>query len=98
MTILSIQEKFEEVFGTKVGVPSANATRWNSVLRQIQSIQKRGFTDLNTVSRATDNPQLLFSAKEWEQLKELCEVLEPFQIYTDILQGEEVSAKDIFYL
>ena len=96
MTISSIPEKFEEVFGTKVGVPTANATRWNSVMTQILSIQKRGFTELNTVSRATENPRLVFSAKEWEQLKELCKVLEPFQIYTDILQGEEVSAKDIF--
>ena len=78
---MSIQKKSEEVFGTKVGVPS---------------IQKRGFKDLIMVSRATENPQLVFSAKEWEQLKELCEVLEPFQIYTDILRGDEVSAKDIF--
>ena len=54
----------------------------------VLSIQKRGFTDLIMVSRATENPQLVFSAKEWEQLKELCEVLEPFQIHTEILQGE----------
>lgn len=87
------QEKFEEVFGTTLGVPTANATRWNSVLRQIQSILKRGFVQLNNVSRATDNKNLVFSAKEWEQLNELVEVLEPFKVYTDLLQGEEVRMR-----
>ena len=37
-------------------------------------------------------PSAGLSAKEGEQLKERCEILEPFQIYTDILQ--EVSAED----
>lgn len=85
------QEKFEEVFGTKVGIPAANKTRWNSVFRQVQSVLKRGFTELNSVARTTKNMALLFSTRDWEQLIELCEILDPFAEYTDLLQGEEVS-------
>ena len=77
-------------------MPAVNLTRWNSVLRQIQSILDKGLADLNTICRDVGHNECVFTQKEWDQLTELVEILQPFKVYTDILQGEEVLIK--FYL
>ena len=91
--VLSLQEKFEDSFGPNVGIPTANSTRWNSVHRQLKSVIDKGLAPLNAVSREAEHTECVFSHKEWDQLTELVEILEPFKDYTDQLQGEEVKSK-----
>ena len=90
-----LQEKFEVAFG-KAGIPAVNVTRWNSVLRQVQSILDKGLTEINEVSRDDGHNECVFTHKEWEQLTELTEILHPFKVYTDLLQGEEVYIYNLF--
>lgn len=87
-----LQEKFEEAFG-KAGVPAVNLTRWNSILRQVKSILDKGLVQLNSVCREVGHNECVFTQKEWDQLTELSEILHPFKVYTDLLQGEEVQIK-----
>lgn len=86
-----MSEKFEEAFGPYVSVPATNATRWNSVLRQIDSILAKGLTELNDVSKAADQQNVVFSQREFDQLQEMSRILGPFKYYTDQLQGDEVG-------
>ena len=63
-------------------------------MRQIESILQRGLTKLNEVSRETNHQECVFSQCEWDQLKELADILGPFKVYTDMLQGDEVSIQE----
>ena len=74
----------------KSGVPATSPTRWSSVLRQIQRILAKGLTELNAVCRDDNHHECVFTQKEWDQLNELSVILDPFRLYTDMLQGEEV--------
>lgn len=67
-----------------------NNTRWNSLLRQVQSILSKGLPELNAVSRQAKHNECIFTQKEWDQLVELEEILCPFKVYTDMLQGDQV--------
>ena len=72
-------------------MPAANSTRWNSLLRQVESILSKGLSELNAVSRETKHNECIFTQKEWDQLIELADILAPIKIYTDMLQGDQVS-------
>jgi hypothetical protein len=65
---LLAQDDFEKEFGA-AGIPAQNDTRWNSTLRQIQSVLSKGIGKLNSIAVNQKKPEVMFNAKEWEQLK-----------------------------
>lgn len=73
-----------------MGIPSANETRWNSVVRQVNAVISKGMAEMNAVSRADNRDTCIFSAIEWEQLTDISNILEPFRVITDSLQGDKV--------
>ena len=66
------------------------ATRWNSVFYHIQSFLKKDVGELNKVLVAAGQ-NIQFSLREYQQLRELEELLQPFAEATNITQGEKVS-------
>lgn len=56
----------------------------------MQSILDKGFTEINAVSRDDGRRDCIFTQKEWDQMQEMSDILEPFKIETDNLQGEKV--------
>lgn len=84
-----IKEAFEKKFN-HAGIPAENDTRWNSTLRQINAVLSKGMVELNTISADEKRNELVFSSKQWAQLKELSELLEPFKVSTDELQADQV--------
>ena len=56
-----------------------------------KSIKQKGLQELNSVSKTTKKSELVFTQREWDQITELIDILEPFQDYTDKLQGDQVS-------
>jgi hypothetical protein len=78
---------FEQAFGTGRAVPSSNDTRWSSVFRQINYIIELDVSKLNEVLKKEEQPCLILSVKEMQQLRELVTVLQPFAEATDIAQG-----------
>lgn len=85
----SFKERFEEEFGTR-GVPASVTTRWNSTLRQLKSVIKCEHLKLSTVLEDTGHKEVAFTTREWSQIRELVDVLEPFGEATDLTQGEKV--------
>ena len=59
----AFKERFEATFGSKRSIPSVVETRWNSTLRQLQSIVTLGLDPLNEVCR-DDFPEVSFSGRE----------------------------------
>ena len=49
-------------------------------------------TKLNEVSRETNHQECVFSQRDWDQ--ELADILGPLKVYTDMLQGDEVSIQE----
>lgn len=86
-TSSSFKDKFEDQFGTSVGIPAAVITRWNSTFRQIQSITKLNYSKLGEVCDAAKEKRP--SEREWNQMKEFVEIMKPFAEATDLLQGEK---------
>jgi hypothetical protein len=78
---------FEVAFGTGRAVSSSNDTRWNSVFHQINYISELDVSKLNEVLKKDEQPFLILSVKEMQQLLELVTVLQPFAETTDIAQG-----------
>ena len=87
---IGLQEAFEKSFG-RAGIPAENDTRWNSTLRQIQAVLSKGMTEINTICTSQSKAEVALSPKEWAQLKELSDLLEPFAQATDELQADKVS-------
>lgn len=87
-TSSSFRDSFEKKFGTAIGIPAAVCTRWNSTLRQVQSIIRLDYQALSEV--CIDHKEALPTEREWSVLKELVEILSPFLQATDLLQGDKV--------
>lgn len=88
-TSTQFKERFEAAFGTDRSIPAATSTRWNSTFKQLQAItalDHRALTQICT----SDFQHVLFSAREWNQLKDLGSVLSPFAEATDLTEGEKV--------
>uniref|UniRef100_A0A3B5PVV0 Uncharacterized LOC111606838 n=1 Tax=Xiphophorus maculatus TaxID=8083 RepID=A0A3B5PVV0_XIPMA len=81
------KDKFEAAFGTNKSVPAANTTRWNSTFKQVQALTTLEHKSLSEMCNK-DYEDVVFSAREWNQLKELCIVLSPFAEATELTQGE----------
>ena len=56
-----------------------------------QCIKKKGLHELNAVSKAAKKTDAVYTQKEWDQINELIEILEPFKYYTDRLQADQVD-------
>lgn len=56
----------------------------------LKCIPDKGLQELNGVATAAKKMDVLFTKKEWDQISELIDILEPFKYYTDLLQGDQV--------
>jgi hypothetical protein len=81
---------FEAELGMGKSIPATNETRWNSTYRQLIAIVELDQAKLGTVLRQSNHENLILSAKEIQQLRELISILEQFADATDITQGEKM--------
>lgn len=88
-TSTSFKEKFEEEFGQR-GIPASVTTHWNSTLRQLKSVVNCDHLKLSTVLTDGGHKEMIFTAREWNQIGELVDVLQPFAEATDLTQGEKI--------
>ena len=78
----------EKTFGQNISIPNAVITRWNSTLRQLKSnLDMKMLSDL---LKTEGHSNLQFSAREWCQLNELVELLDPFLEATSLTEGDQV--------
>jgi hypothetical protein len=85
--ILPVQlEAFEVLFGAGRAGLSSNDTRWNSAFHQINYIIELDVSNLNEALKKEEQPCLILSAKEMQQLHELVTVLRLAEA-TDTAQG-----------
>ncbi|XP_035764445.1 uncharacterized protein LOC118454313 [Neolamprologus brichardi] len=80
------KDLFGAHFGSNKSIPAANNTRWNSTYRQLKALitlDHRAITEM-----CSDTENLVFSAREWAQLKDLCALLEPFSEATRLTKGD----------
>jgi hypothetical protein len=87
----SFKDSFEKHFGKNKGIPATVNTRWNSTLRQIQAIVSLDQQELTTMLENDGHRNLIFTPREWAQLTELCDILEPFAEATNITQGNKTA-------
>ncbi|XP_056140908.1 uncharacterized protein LOC130116856 isoform X1 [Lampris incognitus] len=83
----SFKDCFEACFGDAT-IPTANATRWNSTLKQVKAYVHLDMQKLSSVLESEGHKSLILSPREYAQLKELIEVLDPFLVATNLTQGE----------
>ena len=65
----------------------ANATRWNSQLTMLQSLLR---ITADVLAKIQDNASISLTAYELKLISELVEILQPFQIANDLVQGDKV--------
>jgi len=75
--------KMETVFGKTV-IPR-NETRWNSQLKMV-----RRLVEVNT-DEIVDKPELKFTGHNKVVMKEMIQILEPFEEGTDLTQGDQYA-------
>ena len=83
-------DAFEQAFGPNKSIPAAVVTRWNSTLQQIKSVLNIDMKKLCDVLEAQGQKHLVFAAREWAQLHELVELLDPFLEATSLTEGDKV--------
>jgi hypothetical protein len=89
-TSASFKEAFEQVFGSR-GIPAAIAVRWNSTLRQIKAVLILDFKTLCDTLEGHGLKNLILTPREWAQVTELADVLDPFLEATQYTEGEKVA-------
>jgi len=77
-------EKMEHLYGKTL--PAKNDTRWNSQLKMVRQIVEID------VDKVVEKRELHLTSYEKGVLRELVEVLEPFEEATDILQGDTYNS------
>lgn len=88
-TSTTFKDVFEAEFGER-GIPAAVNTRWNSTLRQVKAVLQCDHLKLCRVLEKAGHKELLFTAREWNLLKEVVDILKPFGEATDLTQGEKI--------
>ncbi|KAJ4939239.1 hypothetical protein JOQ06_028695 [Pogonophryne albipinna] len=88
-TSTTFKEKFEKEFGQR-GIPASVTTHWNSTLKQLKSVLNCDHLRLSTVLEDGGHKETVFTAREWNQIGELVDVLQPFGEATDLTQGEKM--------
>ncbi|CAJ1074294.1 uncharacterized protein LOC117545812 [Xyrichtys novacula] len=89
-TSSTFKDVFNAEFGEQRGIPAAVNTRWNSTLRQVKAVLHFDHAKLSRTVENAGHRELLFTSREWNLLKELVEILNPFGEATDLTQGEKV--------
>ncbi|XP_041741521.1 uncharacterized protein LOC121573526 [Coregonus clupeaformis] len=89
-TTCGLKEAFEAEFGANRSIPAAVSTRWNSILWLVKAVTNLNQQSLNTLLEAQGHKELCLSPREWSQLLELVDILDPFVQATDLTQGEKV--------
>ncbi|XP_030264667.1 zinc finger BED domain-containing protein 4-like [Sparus aurata] len=89
-TSTTFKDVFDAEFGEQKGIPAAVNTRWNSTLRQVKAVLQCNHLKLCAVLEKAGHRDLSFTAREWNLLKELVDILKPFGEATDLTQGEKV--------
>lgn len=84
----NFKDIFEKEFGKNKGIPASVNTRWNSTLRQINAVVDLDQQKLTSLLNE-GHKNLIITTREWAQLKELCEILEPFLEATNSTQGNK---------
>ena len=87
-TSCSFKEMFECEFGQR-GIPACIATRWNSTFRQLKVVLNCDQLKLSRLLSDSGHKDTVFTAREWNQMKELVHILQPFAEATDLTQGEK---------
>lgn len=85
------KDAFEQKFGALKSIPAAVSTRWNSTLRQLESLYELDSTAMSELLEAQGHKNLVLTAKEWSQIGELIEILEPFVEATAITEGDQLA-------
>jgi hypothetical protein len=80
---------YEAELGQGKSIPASNDTRWNSVYRQLKAITELDQAKLCSLLQQSNHENLIMTSKEFQQLRELVSILEPFAEATDITQGEK---------
>ena len=88
-TSTTFKDKFEMEFGQR-GIPASVTTRWNSTPRQLKSVLNCDQLKLSAVLEDAGHKETVFTAREWSQIRELVDVLQPFGEATDLTQGEKI--------
>ncbi|KAI4794639.1 hypothetical protein KUCAC02_031938 [Chaenocephalus aceratus] len=89
-TSTTFKDVFDAEFGEQRGIPAAVITRWNSTLRQVKAVLRCEHPKLCRVLEEAGHEELLFTAREWNVLKELVDIMNPFGEATDLTQGEKI--------
>ncbi|XP_061880880.1 zinc finger BED domain-containing protein 4-like [Entelurus aequoreus] len=89
-TSTTFKDVFDAEFGEQKGIPAAVNTRWNSTLRQAKAVLQCNHVRLCAVLEKAGHRELSFTAREWNLLKDLVDILKPFGEATDLTQGEKV--------
>ncbi|XP_061880235.1 zinc finger BED domain-containing protein 4-like [Entelurus aequoreus] len=89
-TSTTFKDVFDAEFGEQKGIPAAVNTRWNSTLRQAKAVLQCNHVRLCAVLEKARHRELSFTAREWNLLKDLVDILKPFGEATDLTQGEKV--------
>ena len=89
-TSSKFRNQFEAIFGSNVGVPAENSTRWNSTLRQVKAVVALGQTKLEEMLEEGGYRNVTLTSREWSKLAEMIDILDPFLEATNITQGEKV--------
>jgi len=80
---------FEAELGTGKAIPVTNDTRWNSTYRQLQAIVGLDRDKLSTALQQSKRENLIVTTKEYQQLRDLISILEPFAQATDLTQANK---------
>ncbi|KAL3048825.1 hypothetical protein OYC64_008329 [Pagothenia borchgrevinki] len=88
-TSTTFKDVFDAEFGEQRGIPAAVTTRWNSTLRQVKAVLRCEHPKLCRVLEKAGHKELLFTAREWNVLKELVDIMNPFGEATDLTQDSD---------
>lgn len=86
----AFKDAFEKGFGKDKSIPTANSTRWNSVLHQLSSIVTLDHQKLSNICNDTNHGEAVLTVREWAHLNELVDILQPFAEATSLTQGDKV--------
>jgi hypothetical protein len=85
------KDAFEQKFGSLKSIPAAASTRWNSTLRQLQSLLELDIAAMSELLEAQGHRNLVMTAREWSQIGELVELLEPFLEAINVTEGDKAA-------
>uniref|UniRef100_A0A3Q3AAB9 HAT C-terminal dimerisation domain-containing protein n=1 Tax=Kryptolebias marmoratus TaxID=37003 RepID=A0A3Q3AAB9_KRYMA len=89
-TSTTLKDVFETEFGERKSIPASVITRWNSTVRQVKAVLQCEHLKLCAVLEKAGHKKLLFTIREWNLLKEMVDILKPFEEATDLTKGEKI--------